>query len=122
MNGSEISGPDGDVSVREGGAVALPRDPAFLASLGSSLLASDPLDRCGALLVYVDRDRVIRHADPRFAAVLDADPADLVAVTGYGGPVTAMVARDNLAGTQFHPEKSQRLGLALIANFLSWRP
>ena len=78
MNGSEISGPDGDVSVREGGAVALPRDPAFLASLGSSLLASDPLDRCGALLVYVDRDRVIRHADPRFAAVLDADPADLV--------------------------------------------
>jgi glutamine amidotransferase len=48
--------------------------------------------------------------------------ADLVASTDYGGPITAFVAKDNMAGTQFHPEKSQKLGLALIANFLRWKP
>lgn len=48
--------------------------------------------------------------------------ADVIATTDYGSPLTAMVGRDNLAGTQFHPEKSQRLGLGLIANFLRWSP
>ena len=51
-----------------------------------------------------------------------ADRGDLVAQTDYGGPVTAIVAHDTAVGTQFHPEKSQRLGLALIANFLRWNP
>jgi glutamine amidotransferase len=47
---------------------------------------------------------------------------DVVATADYGGPITAAVARNNLAGTQFHPEKSQALGLALIGNFLRWKP
>jgi glutamine amidotransferase len=47
---------------------------------------------------------------------------DLVAQTDSGGPLTAVVGRDNMVGTQFHPEKSQKLGLALIANFLKWKP
>ena len=55
-------------------------------------------------------------------ALKAADPADVVATTDYGGAVTAVVGRDNMAGTQFHPEKSQTLGLRLIANFLRWRP
>ena len=55
----------------------------------------------------------------RFAA---GDAGDVLAEIDYGGPVTAAVGRDNMVGTQFHPEKSQAVGLSVIANFLAWRP
>ena len=51
-----------------------------------------------------------------------ARPQDVIATTDYGGPMTAFVGRDTMAGAQFHPEYSQRLGLKLIANFLKWTP
>ncbi|MGC6399816.1 imidazole glycerol phosphate synthase subunit HisH [Sphingomonas sp. FW199] len=47
---------------------------------------------------------------------------DVLAATDHGGPVTAAIGRDNLIGVQFHPEKSQRYGIALIERFLEWRP
>ncbi len=51
-----------------------------------------------------------------------SNEADLVALTDYGAPIAAVVGHDNLAGTQFHPEKSQAAGLRLIGNFLRWNP
>ncbi|WP_340148495.1 imidazole glycerol phosphate synthase subunit HisH [uncultured Sneathiella sp.] len=51
-----------------------------------------------------------------------ADPAHVLATVDYGGPITAVIGRDNMVGTQFHPEKSQVTGLRLIENFLKWKP
>ena len=55
----------------------------------------------------------------RFAA---SDPADVVAETDHGGPIAAIVGRDNLLGVQFHPEKSQGFGLSVLRGFLGWKP
>lgn len=51
-----------------------------------------------------------------------ARPQDVMAEVDYGGPVTAMIGRDNLVGVQFHPEKSQHVGLRMLSRFLAWRP
>ena len=77
-----------------------------------------------------------RRAHPLLAGIAKGDHAyfvhsfemrcenadHVVAATNYGGPLAAVVGRDNLLGSQFHPEKSQATGLRLIANFLGWRP
>jgi imidazole glycerol-phosphate synthase subunit HisH len=51
-----------------------------------------------------------------------ADPANLLATSDYGGPITAAIGQDNMLGVQFHPEKSQRYGLAFLESFLAWHP
>ncbi|MFH1805757.1 MAG: imidazole glycerol phosphate synthase subunit HisH [Pseudomonadota bacterium] len=76
------------------------------------------------------------HSHPVLAGIADGDhayfvhsyhmhvrnPAQRLATVRYGGDLTAMIGRDNMIGTQFHPEKSQKTGLILIGNFLGWKP
>ncbi|MBV8793904.1 MAG: imidazole glycerol phosphate synthase subunit HisH [Hyphomicrobiales bacterium] len=102
-------------------AAIKPRDPQLkIPHMGWNTL---DLRRSHALLEGITTGQSGLHAYFVHSYQLYADNADdLVATADYGSPVTAIVARDNIAGTQFHPEKSQTLGLRLIANFLKWRP
>lgn len=75
------------------------------------LLIDLPLGETGLHAYFVHS----YHFKPR-------DPDAVIAEVDYGGPLTAMIGRENLAGVQFHPEKSQSLGLKLISNFLRWSP
>lgn len=98
-----------------------PTDPALkIPHMGWNALALTEAGRRHPLLVGIaEGDHVYfvhsYHLEP-------ADPACRLAVADYGGTVTAAVARDNLAGVQFHPEKSQRVGGRILRNFLEWRP
>lgn len=98
-----------------------PRDPSFkIPHMGwntlevrrsHALLEGLPLGEGGLHAYFVHS----YHLDPQ-------NVADVIATTDHGQTVTAMAGRDNFAGTQFHPEKSQALGLTLLTNFLRWRP
>ena len=98
-----------------------PRDPSFkIPHMGWNTL--DSL-RPHALLDGIALGDNGLHAYFVHSYHLDArDSAHVIATTQHGATITAIVGRDNLAGTQFHPEKSQTLGLRLLANFLKWRP
>lgn len=99
----------------------LPRDPACkIPHMGWNTLQ---LSRPHPLLDGIPLGEQGLHAYFVHSYHLDAkDAKDVVATTDHGMTLAAMVGRDNLAGTQFHPEKSQSLGLRLLANFLNWRP
>ena len=98
-----------------------PRDPSLkIPHMGWNTLE---LRRAHPLLQGLALGDAGLHAYFVHSYHLDAGrQSDVIATTEHGQTVTAMVGRDNLAGTQFHPEKSQALGLTLLANFLRWRP
>jgi len=105
-----------------GDVVAIePRDKSFkIPHMGWNTLAAV---KPHALLEGIPTGAEGRHAYFVHSFHLRAGNAsDVIAETDHGVAVTAMVGRDNIAGVQFHPEKSQALGLALIANFLRWKP
>ncbi len=104
--------------------------------IGGQVVAIEPADPA-LKIPHMGWNEIVPRAAHPLLAGLDAgahayfvhsyhfrlsDPEDLVAVADYGGPIAAVVGHGNLAGTQFHPEKSQQAGLRLIGNFLQWRP
>ena len=105
----------GDVKLME------PADPDLkIPQIGWNTLT---LTRSHALFEGIRTGEDGLHAYFVHSYALQADnSADVISHTDYGGPVAAAVVHENRAGTQFHPEKSQALGLALIANFLKWAP
>src|SRR5688500_10913065 len=96
----------------------------------------DPADRSLRIPQMGWNDLELKRADPAVADTKAGDraylvhsyhlaavrPQDVIATVDYGGPVTAIIGRDNLLGVQFHPEKSQHVGLTLLARFLKWIP
>jgi glutamine amidotransferase len=104
--------------------------------IGGEVVAIEPADRALKIPHMGWNELVIARPHPVFDGVADGthtyfvhsfhfavkNQADLVATADYAQALTAAVARDNMVGTQFHPEKSQAAGLRLIANFLRWRP
>ena len=99
-----------------------PRDPVLQDSAHGLEYAGPRAAACAARRHSSGRQGPARLFRP-FLSISRCDRADdVIATTDHGSTITAIVGRDNLAGTQFHPEKSQALGLALIANFLRWRP
>lgn len=98
-----------------------PSDPALkVPHMGWNTLS---VSRPHALLEGIETGETGLHAYFVHSYHMKAENLnEVIATADYGGPITAIVGRDNIFGTQFHPEKSQTLGLALIANFLKWRP
>ncbi|HEU0218381.1 MAG TPA: imidazole glycerol phosphate synthase subunit HisH [Stellaceae bacterium] len=104
--------------------------------VGGEVVAIAPADPSYKIPHMGWNELVLQRSHPVFDAVAEgshtyfvhsfhfavADPADLIATADYAQPLTAAVGRDNMVGTQFHPEKSQATGLRLISNFLRWRP
>jgi imidazole glycerol-phosphate synthase subunit HisH len=112
------------------------RDTAGFGWIGGEVIKVTPDDPALKVPHMGWNDLVIDHAHPVLAGVQTGDhayfvhsyhfrvddPAQRLAHCDYAGAITAIVGRDTIIGTQFHPEKSQATGLCMIANFLQWKP